>query len=295
MTGMDFKGLGVAMVTPFNKDGSVDFKGLDQLTESLLAAKTDYLVVMGTTGEAATLTETEQNEVLQAVYAKAKGKAKIVFGCGGNNTKAVAAKAASLDHRIIDGILSASPSYNKPTQKGIVAHYQAVSEASSIPIILYNVPGRTASNMLASTTLEIARTCKNVVAIKEASGDLEQVADIIKDKPEGFEVISGDDALTVPMISLGGIGAISVVGNAYPERFGNAIHAALKGDYGQARSLYYPLHGLIPLLFKEGNPAGVKEVLKHLDICDHYQRMPLMPVSEVLRESLVAYIAKENL
>ena len=293
MQGLDFKGLGVAMVTPFGADGAVDYAGLNNLVNHLVNAGTEYLVVMGTTGESVTLSKEEKQDVLDFIKEHAKGKSKIVYGCGGNDTAVIAKEMAKV--KGVDGILSVSPAYNKPSQAGIYAHYEAVVQETDLPIILYNVPGRTASNMLPDTTLKLASDFKNVVAIKEASGNLEQIADIILNKPDGFEVISGDDGLTLPILALGGIGVISVVGNAFPAEFRAMMAASEAGDYNTARQKHYQLHRLIQLLFKEGNPGGIKATLKHLGIYDGGVRLPLMPATTGLSDELLACLKANKL
>ena len=248
---------------------------------------------MGTTGESVTLSKEEKQDVLDFIKEHAKGKSKIVYGCGGNDTAVIAKEMAKV--KGVDGILSVSPAYNKPSQAGIYAHYEAVVQETDLPIILYNVPGRTASNMLPDTTLKLASDFKNVVAIKEASGNLEQIADIILNKPDGFEVISGDDGLTLPILALGGIGVISVVGNAFPAEFRAMMAASEAGDYNTARQKHYQLHRLIQLLFKEGNPGGIKATLKHLGICDGGVRLPLMPATTGLSDELLACLKANKL
>jgi 4-hydroxy-tetrahydrodipicolinate synthase len=286
----ELKGTGVAMVTPFDVDGKVDFHALEKLTEYLVSGGVDYLVVMGTTGESVTLSKPEKEKVLDSVVQTTDGRVPIVLGVGGNNTAEVCNQINHLDKTGLTAILSVSPSYNKPTQNGIYAHFEAVAEASPIPIILYNVPGRTASNMEASTTLKLAKDFENIVAIKEASGNLEQCMQIIKNRPDDFLVISGDDNLTLPLIACGVDGVISVVANALPERFSNLISSSLSGDFSNARKLHYQLVDIVNLLFEEGNPAGVKCVLKELDICEENVRLPLVQVSDKLRNELLGLI-----
>ncbi len=281
-----FKGLGVALVTPFLDNGGVDMAGLQRLIEHNIKNGTDYLVVQGTTGESATLTAEEKRSVLDFVIEVNNGRKPIVLGIGGNNTTAVAQALTDLDPTGIDGILSVSPYYNKPSQEGIYQHYKKLNEVTPLPIILYNVPGRTSSNVTASTTLRIAKELKNIVAVKEASGNLEQIMEIIMHKPKGFLVLSGDDALTLPHIAVGGDGVISVVGNAFPKRFSRMVHAALEGDLAAAKADHYDLLEIIPMLFAEGNPAGVKRVLATLGICRENLRLPLVPVSKGLGEKL---------
>ncbi|MEX1001920.1 MAG: 4-hydroxy-tetrahydrodipicolinate synthase [Crocinitomicaceae bacterium] len=281
-----FKGLGVAMVTPFNEKGAIDFKALEKLTEFLIDRGVNYLVVQGTTGESPVLTKDEKQAVLNAVAEKNNGRLPLVFGIGGNNTKAVTEDLKSYDLSKVDGILSASPYYNKPTQNGIYAHYAAIAQATDLPIILYNVPGRTASNVLPETTLKLAKDFKNIIAVKEASGDLEQIMSIIREKPDHFLVISGDDALTLPILAAGGDGVISVVGNAFPSQFSTMVQATLDGNMEVARNYHYGILPIISLLFAEGNPAGVKESLKELNITEPYLRLPLVRVSNSLKEQI---------
>lgn len=281
-----FRGLGVALVTPFLENGGVDMAGLQRLVEHNINNGTDYLVVQGTTGESVTLSKEEKKSVLDFIIEINNGRKPIVLGVGGNNTSEVVNTLKELDTKGIDGILSVSPYYNKPTQEGIFQHFKAISQSTEIPIILYNVPGRTSSNVLASTTVRIARELKNVVAVKEASGNLEQIMEIILHKPKGFLVLSGDDALTLPHIAAGGDGVISVVGNAFPKRFSKMVHAALDGDMVTARQYHYDLLEVIPMLFAEGNPAGIKRVLSTLGICKEHLRLPLLPVSKNLGDKL---------
>lgn len=281
-----FQGLGVAMVTPFSADGSIDFEGLTNLTEHLIKGGVDYLVVQGTTGESATMTLSEKQQVLEHVKQVNAGRKPIVFGHGGNNTQALIEGFKHFDFTGVDAILSASPYYNKPTKEGIYQHYKALSEHTPVPIILYNVPGRTASNMSAETTLRLANDFKNIIAVKEASGDLGQVGQIIKGKPDGFAVISGDDPLVVPHISIGGDGVISVIGNVIPAVFGKMTHQALAGDYTTAAQTHLRLLDLIDLLFVEGNPAGVKAALASRSVCGETVRLPLVGVSDATATSI---------
>lgn len=290
-----FKGLGVAMITPFKKDLSVDVDALKNLTNHLVENGADYLVVMGTTGETPALDKEDKKLVLDTILATNAGRKPIVLGMGGNNTHELCLQLDRMETAGISAILSVAPYYNKPTQNGMFEHYKAVSEHSKLPIILYNVPGRTGSNMLADTTLRIAYDCRNVIGIKEASGNIEQVMTIIKDRRKDFLVISGDDAITLPLIASGADGVISVVGNAFPHEFGNMVHHALKGEFAEARALHYRLLEITQLMFVEGNPAGVKEVLSHLDICEHYLRLPLVPVSQVTSERMRRVMIDEEL
>lgn len=281
-----FRGLGVALVTPFLDNGGVDMAGLQRLVEHNINNGTDYLVVQGTTGESATLNTEEKKSVLDFVIEINNGRKPVVLGIGGNDTASVVKALEDLNPAGIDGILSVSPYYNKPTQEGIYQHYKALNDVTKLPIILYNVPGRTSSNVQASTTLRIAKELKNIVAVKEASGNLEQIMQIIMHKPKDFLVLSGDDALTLPHIAAGGDGVISVVGNAFPKRFSAMVHAALEGDMKTARLNHYDLLEIIPLLFAEGNPAGIKRVLATLGICKENVRLPLVKVSNGLGEKL---------
>lgn len=281
-----FRGLGVALVTPFLENGGVDMAGLQRLVEHNINNGTDYLVVQGTTGESVTLTKEEKKSVLEFIIEINHGRKPIVLGVGGNNTAEIVESLKNMDTQGVDGILSVSPYYNKPTQEGIFQHYKAINQATKLPIILYNVPGRTSSNVTAATTVRIAKECKNIVAVKEASGNLEQIMHIINNKPKGFLVLSGDDALTLPHIAAGGDGVISVIGNAFPKRFSRMVHAAMEGDMVQARKDHYDLFELIPLLFAEGNPAGIKRVLSTLGICKEHLRLPLVPVSKELAAKL---------
>lgn len=281
-----FGGLGIAMVTPFLKNGEIDFDGLTALTNHLVDGGVDFLVVQGTTGEPATMNLSEQQTVLEHVKKINAGRLPLVFGQGGNNTRAVIDGFKDFDFTGVDAILSASPYYNKPTQEGIYQHYKALSENCPVDIILYNVPGRTASNMSASTTLRLAHDFENVIAVKEASGDLGQVAQIIKGKPEGFAVISGDDPLVTPHISIGGDGVISVIGNAIPKDFGKLTHDAINGDYKSAAAMHIRLLDLIDLLFVEGNPGGIKAALETKGICGDFVRLPLVQVSEATKSAI---------
>lgn len=287
----ELKGTGVAMVTPFNEDKSINFSHLEKLTEHLITGGVEYLVVMGTTGESASLSSAEKEEVLNCVKQTAASRVPIVLGVGGNNTTSVCAQLNSLDTDGLKAILSVSPYYNKPTQDGIYAHYKSVSEASPLPIILYNVPGRTSSNIEAATTLRLANDFENIIAVKEASGSLEQNTAIIKDRPEGFLVISGDDNLSLPIIACGGDGVISVVANALPKQYSDLIRAALADDMNTARQLQYQLFDIINALFEEGNPAGVKAALKHLNICNEFVRLPLVEASDSLAGKLAQQIS----
>lgn len=281
-----FSGSGVALVTPFKADFSIDVEALRKLVRMQIDGGTDFLVVQGTTGESPTLSQAEKMAVLDAVMTENNGKLKIVYGVGGNNTLAVgeALKAVPAG---VDGILSVSPYYNKPIQKGIIEHYKYIAGCTDLPIILYNVPGRTGSNMLPETTLALAEV-PNIVAMKEASGNMEQIMEIIRLRPEGFGVLSGDDALTMPLIAAGADGVISVVANAFPELFSKMVHASMEGDLTAARKAHYELIPVTKMFFEEGNPGGVKVALRQLGVMDETMRMPLYPVSEGLRKRIEA-------
>jgi 4-hydroxy-tetrahydrodipicolinate synthase len=275
-----FTGTGVALVTPFNDNDSVDFAALEKLVKYQIENGTDFLVVQGTTGESPTLSWEEKIDILEAVLGIAGGAVPVVFGVGGNNTKAIAESFKKIPAGV-SGILSVSPYYNKPTQKGIIAHYTYIAEHTNLPIILYNVPGRTGSNMTAATTLELAKI-SNIVAVKEASGNMSQIMEILRQRPDGFGVLSGDDALTLPMIACGADGVISVVANAFPERFNEMVHSGLKGDLKKSREAHFDLLPITDMFFEEGNPGGVKASLEAQGIMKQKMRMPLYPVSDDL-------------
>lgn len=275
-----FSGTGVAIVTPFRSDDSIDFTALRNLVDFQIKNKIDYLVVLGTTGESVTLTTDEKRAVVDTVLEAANGRVPIVVGIGGNNTQDIINKIKHFDFTGIDAILSVSPYYNKPTQNGLYEHYKAIASTSPVPIILYNIPGRTGSNMCAETTLRLANDFKNIVAIKEASGMLNQIMEIIKGKPSHFEVISGDDLLALPIIALGGKGVISVVANAYPLQMSELIRLALAGKIEEARKIHYSLLTIINLLFAEGNPAGIKATLEIKKLTTAHVRLPLVKVSQ---------------
>ncbi len=279
-----FKGAGVALVTPFLADMSIDYTALRKLVREQIAGGTNFLVVQGTTGESPTLTGDEKQKVLETVQEENNGVLPIVYGVGGNNTLAVA-EAFSKIPAGVDGILSVAPYYNKPIQRGFVAHYKAIAQATDLPIIMYNVPGRTGSNMLAETTLELAEV-KNIVAMKEASGNMEQIMEVIRCKPADFLVLSGDDALTMPLIAAGADGVISVVANSFPKQFSQMVAASLNGDLATARKLHYDLLPITKLFFTEGNPGGVKIALEELGWMAPHMRLPLVQVSDSLKSAI---------
>ncbi|MDR0994777.1 MAG: 4-hydroxy-tetrahydrodipicolinate synthase [Tannerella sp.] len=277
MADINLKGLGVALITPFKEDGSVDYETLTKLVDYQLQSGTDYLVVLGTTAETPTLTEEEKDRIVEQVVAQVHGRIPLVLGLGGNCTRVIVDKLHTGCFEGINAILSVVPYYNKPSQEGIYQHYKAISAATSLPVVLYNVPGRTGVNMTAATTLRIARDCPNVIAVKEASGNISQMDDIIKNKPANFNVISGDDGIAFPLITLGAIGVISVIGNAFPREFGRMIRLALAGDYESARSIHHRFTELFSLLFVDGNPAGVKSMLHAMGYIENKLRLPLVP------------------
>lgn len=281
-----FSGSGVALVTPFKADYSIDFDALRKLVRMQIEGGTDFLVVQGTTGESPTLSQEEKMAVLQTVMDENQGKLKIVYGVGGNNTLAVGETLKKVPAGV-DGILSVSPYYNKPIQKGIIEHYKYIANCTDLPIILYNVPGRTGSNMLPETTLALAEI-PNIVAMKEASGNMEQIMEIIRQRPDGFGVLSGDDALTMPLIASGADGVISVVANAFPKTFSTMVHASMKGELDLARKAHYELLPVTKMFFEEGNPGGVKVALRQLGVMEETMRMPLHPVSDGLRKRIEA-------
>ncbi len=282
----ELKGLGVAMVTPFKKNKEIDFVALEKLTKKLNDGGVDYLVVMGTTGESATLTKDEKQSVLNAVLKTNEGKLPVVFGIGGNDTTKMMKEFNSFDLTGVSAILTASPYYNKPSQEGIYQHYSELAKVSKLPILLYNVPGRTGSNMTSSTTLRLAKEFDNIMGIKEASGDMGQVMEIIQEKPADFLLISGDDALTLPMIACGAEGLISVIANSHPETTKELVEKSMKGDFDSARVAHYALLKLIDGIFMDGNPGGVKVLLHEQGIMENELRLPLVPVNKVLEARL---------
>ena len=274
-----FRGLGVAVATPFTSDGAVDVAALEGLIEHILAGAADFLCILGTTAETPTLSRDEQLLVRQTALRVAGGRVPLLLGAGGNSTAEVCARIASDDLSGFDGLLIVAPYYNKPTQEGLYAHFRSVSQASPLPLVLYNVPGRTGVNITASTTLRLARDCPNIVAIKEASGRIAQIEDIIQSAPAGFEVLSGDDAITFELFTLGAVGVISVLGNAYPRAFGEMVHTALRGDYTAALKVHRRFSELYKLLMTDGNPGGIKCLLAALGKAENVLRLPLVPVS----------------
>lgn len=295
MIQVNLKGMGVALITPFNEDESIDFEALGKLIDFQLNNGIDYLVVLGTTAETPTLSDIEKKQIIRFAVERVKGRVPIVLGVGGNCTKSVVEKLKNDDFAGIDAILSVTPYYNKPTQEGIYQHFKAIAEATKLPIVLYNVPGRTGINMTAETTLRIAREFDNVVAIKEASGNITQMDDIIKNKPKNFMVISGDDGITFPLITLGAVGVISVIGNAFPKEFSKMVRLALNGDYTNALQIHHRFTELIDLLFVDGNPAGVKSILHVMGYIENKLRLPLVPTRITTFEKIRTVLDKLNI
>lgn len=272
-----FRGLGIALITPFTENGAVDYDAMKRIVEYQLSNGADFLCILATTGETPCLTKQEKEDIKKYIIDLVAGRVPILMGCGGNNTFAVVDELQNGDFKGIDGILSVCPYYNKPSQEGLYQHFKAISSATSLPIVLYNVPGRTGINLKAETTVRLARECENIVAIKEASGSLEQVDEILKNKPEGFAVLSGDDSLTYPMIACGADGVISVIGNALPKEFSRMIRLEKNGEFEAAVKIHHKFTDLYSLLFVDGNPAGVKALLHEMGYIKNVLRLPLVP------------------
>ena len=287
-----FKGLGIALITPFNQDGAVDYAALERLVTFQLDNGADFLCILATTGETPTLTAEEKSKIKNLVVNLVAGRVPILMGCGGNNTAAVVEELKTADWHGIDGVLSVCPYYNKPSQEGLYQHFKAIAAATNLPVVLYNVPGRTGINLQAETTVRLARDCQNIVAIKEASGSLEQVDEILKNAPKDFDVISGDDALTYPMVACGAVGVISVIGNALPKEFSKMIRLEFNNEYEAARKIHHRFTDLFSLLFVDGNPAGVKAMLSEMGFIENVLRLPLVPtrlttkqrISDILKQ-----------
>ena len=282
-----FKGLGVALVTPFKADGQIDFDSLAKIVENLIAGGVDHLCVLGTTAETPTLTESERLQVIKFVIKQNAGRIPIMVGCSSNCTASVLENIHNYELDGVDGILSAVPFYNKPSQEGIYRHFAKIAKATKKPLILYNVPGRTGVNMSAETTLRIAREFKNVIGIKEASGKMDQVKDIIAGAPDGFHVIIGDDSLAMEAISAGAAGVISVIGNAIPKRYSELVHLTMQGNMAEAAKIQQQLSPLYGLLFKEGSPCGVKALMADRGQLENVMRLPLVPVSDALQKEIL--------
>lgn len=286
MANLQLKGLGVALVTPFNTDKSVDYDALRRMVDYVIEGNADFIVVLGTTGETPALFPEEKEKIRNTIIEVNANRVPLVLGVGGNCTQAVVNDLHELDLSGFQAILSVVPFYNKPSQDGLYHHYKAISEASPLPVILYNVPGRTGVNMTAETTLRLARDCDNIIGIKEASGNFAQIEEIIKNKPEAFEVISGDDSITYPLMTLGAVGVISVIGNAFPMEFGRMVRLCLEGRFQEALPIHWRFNELFNLLFVDGNPAGVKCTLNALGLIQNELRLPLVPTRMSTNEKI---------
>lgn len=291
MDNFQLKGMGVALVTPFKSDKTIDSEALARIINYTIEGGADFLVVLGTTGETPSLFCDEKCAVREIVKNAAGGRVPLVLGVGGNNTLQVQRELTELDLDGFSAILSVVPYYNKPSQEGIYQHYKAVAESSPLPVILYNVPGRTGVNMTADTTLRLARDVENIIGVKEASGNFVQIEEIIKNKPENFNVISGDDGITYPLMTLGATGVISVIGNAFPKEFGNMVRLCLGGDFEKALPVHFRFTELFNLLFVDGNPAGVKCMLQELGLCENELRLPLVPTRISTNEKIHRILA----
>jgi 4-hydroxy-tetrahydrodipicolinate synthase len=287
----ELRGTGVALITPFDDDNQIDFPSLERLVHYQIDNGVDYLVVLGTTGETATLTTREKAEVRSCVLKANAGRLPVVLGIGGNSTQAVVEELRATDLSGFKAILSVSPYYNKPSQEGIYRHFKEVSRASDLPVIIYNVPPRTGSNILPETTLRLARDFDNIIAVKEASGDFEQALDLLRDKPADFMIISGEDKLALPLVLAGGAGVISVIGQGLPKEFSEMIRLGLDGRSKEAFEVFYQVLDSIDLIFEEGNPSGIKCLLNILEISSDSVRLPLVPASEDLRQKMIKFVA----
>ena len=285
------QGTGVALVTPFLENGDIDFKSLEDLVDYVICNGVDFVLALGTTSEAATMSQDEKEEVLKTIIKQTDKRVPVVMGLGGNNTLAIVEDIKTRNFEGIDAILTVAPYYNKPSQAGMLAHFSVIAEACPIPVILYNVPGRTSSNISADTVLTLANKYKNIVAVKEASAEFDQIMQIIKNKPAHFKVLSGDDALTLPLMSIGMEGVISVVANTWPEQMSRLITETIKGNCDEAKEIHYKMLDLTNALFAEGNPAGVKAALMYQKVISKDNlRLPLVPVSNALRTEIESYL-----
>lgn len=289
-----FTGTGVALVTPFRKQETIDFSKLEKLISHIITGGADYIVALGTTSEAATMTETERHALQDFIIESVAGRCPIMLGLGGNNTLAVTDAIANTNFDGISGILSVAPYYNKPNQRGLAQHFKQIADASPVPVIIYNVPGRTGVNITADTTLQLATECPNIIGIKEASGNIGQIMQILRNKPESFAVISGDDSLTYPMITLGATGVISVIANALPKEMSTMVRHALKGDIKKALPLHYRMLPLMNAIFEEGNPSGIKALLEIEGLIGNTLRMPLVKVSKALYNKISSMYEELN-
>jgi 4-hydroxy-tetrahydrodipicolinate synthase len=287
-----FKGLGIAMITPFTDEGEVDYASLKKLVDFQITNGADFLCILCTTSETPCLTNEEKKKIKNLVVDVNGGRVPIIMGCGGNNTAAVVRELQGTDFSGVDAVLSVCPFYNKPSQEGLYQHFKKISEASPLPVVLYNVPGRTGVNLKPETTVRLANDCENIIAIKEASGSLEQVDEIIKNKPDRFDVLSGDDALTFSMVASGAAGAISVIGNALPKQVSRMIRLEFNGEYEPARKIHHMFTELYSLLFVDGNPAGVKALLNEMGFIKNNLRLPLVPTRITTREKMAEILKK---
>lgn len=290
-----FEGAGVALITPFNNDYSVDYESLGNIINLLIEKDVDYLVLLGSTGEAATISRDEKVEIVKFAVNVVDKRVPLVVGCTSNSTDDAVENVKLFSKFDIDGILSASPYYNKPSQEGIYQHFKEISLSTILPIIIYNVPGRTGSNILPQTCVKLANDFENIVAIKEASGSIDQISAILATKPDDFMVISGDDSLTVPIMAIGAVGAISVAGNCFPALYSNMVHYAQKGDFDVAKRIFFSMRNFIYLIFQEGNPSGIKAAMNYSGLCDNVLRKPLLPVSHELYDMIKYEIDKYRL
>jgi 4-hydroxy-tetrahydrodipicolinate synthase len=289
------RGMGVALITPFKEDGSVDYAALLRLVDYQLQNNTDFLCVLGTTAETPTLTSDEKKRITQLVIERVNGRIPILLGVGSNCTQTVIDTLKHDDMTGVDAVLAVVPYYNKPSQEGIYQHYKAIAESTDLPVVLYNVPGRTGVNMAAETTLRLARDFKNIIAVKEASGNITQMDDIIKNKPENFSVISGDDGITFPLLTLGAVGVMSVIGNAFPREFSKMVRLAWQGDFEHALPIHHQFAELFKLLFVDGNPAGVKAMLNAMGLIENRLRLPLVPTRITTFEKMRAILNELNI
>lgn len=285
------KGTGVALVTPFNSDNSIDFDGLSNIIEHCISGGLEYLVALGTTGESPTLNKEEKKQVYRFIAEQTRGRLPLVAGIGANDTRELTETVQAFDFKGYEAILSVSPYYNKPNQEGIYRHYMALAEVAPVPVIIYNVPGRTGAGISAATTLRLANASSKFIATKEASGNPEVFMDILKDKPAGFSVISGDDNLTLPFLAMGMTGVISVIAQAYPRLFSDMVRLGLDGRFNDARELHFKLYEMMKTIFADGSPGGIKVVLQHLGLCKTHVRLPLAPVNAQVEEKLLQLAA----
>jgi 4-hydroxy-tetrahydrodipicolinate synthase len=288
-----FRGTGVAIVTPFKKSGAIDFDAYERILDYTIQGGVDFIVALGTTGEASTLSKLEKKTLIEFSVEKINKRVPLVVGISSNNTSDLVLSIHGMPFKGVDAILSVCPYYNKPQQEGLYQHFKAVAEASPVPVILYTVPGRTASNLTAATTLRLANDFKNIIGIKEASGNFDQICQILKSKPEDFFVLSGDDGITLPLIAVGCVGVISVVANAYPKEFSKMVRLSLQGDFEEARLIHYQLADFINSLFADGNPAGIKAALSYKKLCNDNLRLPLVPVNDEVRR-LIKKLIDQN-